>query len=105
MNRQEERTSRWLSVTAVIGWVLANGLDVLSALFAVQFGKVFPFARNHPAEYFVIYAGIRLLGTLAVWLLAAAAGRRWSSLSTTVWSALTACALATAIAAWWRLYS
>ena len=105
MNRQEVRTSWWLSATAVIAWVLANGLDVLSVLFAVRFGNVFPCVRNHPAEYLVIYAGIQLLGTLAVWLMAAAAGRRWSSVSTTVWSALTACALATAIAAWWRLYS
>jgi hypothetical protein len=85
--------------------MLANGLDVLSVLFAVRFGNTFSFARNHPAEYFVIYAGVRLLGMLAVWLLTACVGKRWPSTSMTVWSALTACALVTSIAAWWRLYS
>jgi uncharacterized membrane-anchored protein len=104
MSEQGMGMSRWLAVTATAGWLLANGLDVLAALFAVQYGSTFSFARHHPAEYFLIYAGMRLLGTLAVWLLAASAGKRWKSVSTTVWSALTACALVTAVAAWWRLY-
>jgi hypothetical protein len=104
MDRQVNRTLRWLAATATGGWLLANGLDVLGVLFAVRYGNAFMFARHHAAAYFLIYAGMRLLGTLAVWLLAASVGKRWSEVSTTVWSALTACALVTAVAAWWRLY-
>ena len=104
MNRRETGMLLWLSITAVAAWVLANGLDVLSALYSVRFGSTFALARYHPAEAFLIYAGMRLLGTMAVWLLVASVSRRWSSVSRIVWSALTACALVTAIAAWWRLY-
>ena len=102
--KREARTSWLLAGTAVIAWLLANGLDVLSVLFVVQFGGMFAFARHRPAEFLVIYAGMRLLGTLAVSLLAAFVGKRWPSASMAVWSALTAGALVTAVAAWWRLY-
>ncbi len=104
MKRRELRMLLWLAVTAVVAWVLANGLDVLSVLYSVRFGNTFVFARYHPAEYFLIYAGMRFLGTLAVWLLVVSASKRWPYMSRIAWSALTACALVTAIAAWWRLY-
>ena len=104
MNRRETRMLVWLSISAVAAWVLANGLDVLSVLFSVRFGNTVALARRHPAEAFLIYAGMRMLGTMAVWLLVVSVSRRWPSLSRIVWSALTAWALVTAIAAWWRLY-
>lgn len=88
---------------AIAAWGLSNGLDVLSVLFAIRLGG-FPLARYHPSEFFLIYAGMRLLGTLAVTLVVALVNKHWSSLSRTVWSALTACALMTAIVAWWRLH-
>jgi hypothetical protein len=47
---------------------------------------------------------MRLLGTMALWLLVASASKRWPFASRIAWSALTACALVTAFAAWWRLY-
>jgi hypothetical protein len=104
VSRRERWISRWVSATAVVAWVLANGLDVVSMLFAVQFGGLLTFSRYHPAESFLIYAGMRLLGTLAVLLVVIWVSRRWSSMSSTVWSALTAGALVTALVAWWRLY-
>jgi hypothetical protein len=83
---------------------LANGLDVLSVLYVLQFGSAWSFVRYHPAESFLIYAGMRLLGTLGVLLLAIWVTKHWTSAFRTAWGALTVCALATAIAAWWRLY-
>jgi hypothetical protein len=104
MNRRETGMLLLLSITAVVAWVLANGLDVLSVLYSVQLGNTFAFTRYHPAEFFLIYAGMRMLGTMAVWLLVVSASKRWPSVSRIAWSALTGCALITAIAAWWRLY-
>ena len=104
MNRRETGILLWLSITAVAAWVLANGLDVLSVLYSVRLGNTFTLVRTHPAEVFMIYAGMRMLGTMAVWLLVVSVSRRWPSMSRIVWSALTGCALVTAIAAWWRLY-
>jgi hypothetical protein len=104
VEKRKAWTSWLLAGTAVIAWLLANGLDVLSVLFVVRFGGIFALARHRPAEFLVIYAGMRLLGTLAVFLLAAFVGKRWPFMSMSVWSALTAGALVTAIAAWWRLY-
>ena len=104
MSRRETRMLLCLAVTAVVGWVLANGLDVLSVFYSVRFGNTLVLTRYHPAEYFLIYAGMRLLGTLATWLLVVSVSKRWPFMSRIVWSALTACALVTAIAAWWRLY-
>lgn len=87
-----------------MAWVLANGLDVLSVLYVLQFGSVWSFVRYHPAESFLIYAGMRLLGTLCVILLVFWVAKRWPSVFRAAWGALTVCALMTAIAAWWRLY-
>ncbi len=103
MTRREVWAARWVAVTAIVAWGLSNGLDVISVLFAIRFGGI-PGARYHPSEFFLIYAGMRLLGTLAVILVVAFVNRHWASVSRTVWSALTACALMTAIVAWWRLH-
>jgi hypothetical protein len=96
--------SRGLVVTATVAWVLANALDILSVLFAVQLGGVFAFARYHPGEYLIIYAGLRALGALVIVLLVLSVSRHWPAISNIVWSALTVCALVTAAAAWWRVY-
>ena len=87
-----------------MAWILANGLDVLSMLYVLQFGSTWSFARYHPAESFLIYAGMRFLGTLGVLLLAIWVTKHWTSVLRTTWGALTICALVTAIVAWWRLY-
>jgi hypothetical protein len=94
----------WASITSLLAWVLANGLDVYSVLILVQAGRRMVFAQHHPAESFLIYAGLRLLGTMALPLAVVSSNRRWPSASRAAWGALTACALATAAAAWWRLY-
>jgi hypothetical protein len=52
----------------------------------------------------VIYGLLRLLIALAVPLGFASAARRWPRTTLAVWGALTLCALATAAAAWFRLY-
>jgi len=91
-------------MTSLLAWVLANVLDLFSVLVLVQGGGRMAFARHHPAEAFLIYAGLRLLGTAALPLAVVAAGRRWPSMARTAWGVLTVCALATAAAAWWRLY-
>jgi hypothetical protein len=104
--------SRWrpgwrsvlVSVTSLLAWVLANGLDVLSVLVFLQNGGQMVFARYHPAEGFLIYAGLRALGTMALPLAVVSAGTRWPSASRAAWGAMTMCALGTAVAAWWRLY-
>jgi hypothetical protein len=93
------------AVTSVLAWVLANGLDLLSITLAIQSGNRFAFGRPRPAEWFVVYAGLRVLLTLAACLMAAYVSKRWSSSSRAVWAVLTALALVTAVAAWWRLYS
>jgi hypothetical protein len=92
------------SLLSLLAWVLANVLDVLSVLALVRGGGRMVFARYHPAESFLLYAGLRFLGTLALPLALLSIGRRWPSTSRAAWGALTACALATAAAAWWRLY-
>lgn len=93
-----------LTITAVCAWWVANGLDVLSMLFVLEYGGGPGILRYHPAEFFMIYAGLRLLGTLAVWLAVVSVSRRWPVSANAAWSGMTACALVTAIAAWWRLY-
>jgi hypothetical protein len=104
VRRQRDWLAWWTAITTLLAWVLANGLDVFSVLILVQSGGRLAFARFRPAESFVIYAGLRVLGTLAVSLGVVSASRRWPSVSRAAWGALTACALATAAAAWWRLY-
>jgi len=104
MSRREDWISQWTTVTAVVAWVLANGLDVFSMFLTLQFGGQLAFARHHPAEHFVIYVGMRMLGTLAFYLSIVFVSKRWPSASGTVWGALTACALVTVAFAWWRLY-
>jgi hypothetical protein len=93
-----------VSLLSLLAWVLANGLDVLSVLALVRAGERMILARHHPAESFLLYAGFRFLGTLALPLAVLSVSKRWPSLSRAAWGALTACALATAAAAWWRLY-
>jgi hypothetical protein len=105
-----DRVSRWTAITALLAWVLANGLDVFSVLWIVQEGGRLALARSdvvylhRPAEFFLIYAGMRFLGTLAVSLGVMSVSKRWPFLWRAAWGALTACALATAAGAWWRLY-
>ena len=94
----------WAAATSLLAWLLANALDVFSVLVLVQAGGRMAIARHHPAESFLIYAGLRFLGTAALPLVVVSAGRRWPSVSRAAWGALTVCALATAAAAWWRLY-
>ena len=104
MDRRQALVSSAIAGSAAVAWVLANGLDVLSVLYVLQFGSAWSFVRYHPAESFLIYAGMRLLGTLGVILLVVWVTKRWRSVFRTAWGALTVCALVTAIAAWWRLY-
>ena len=102
------RERKWVSVGAslasLLAWILANALDVFAVLALVQAGGRLAFARNHPAEWFLIYAGLRFLGTAALPLAVVSASRHWPLSSRAAWGALTACALVTAAAAWWRLY-
>lgn len=104
MDARETLVSRLVAGTAVLSWALANGLDVLSVLFAIQFGGSLAIAPYHPAEAFLIYAGLRLLGTLGVALAVVFVSKRWPSASSAAWAALTAWAFVTAIVAWVRLY-
>ena len=94
---------RLVAITGSAAWVLANGLDVVSMLIAIQMGSRLPTMPFHPAESFLLYAGLRLLGTIAVWLAVLAIGRRWPALRGSTWSGLTALAQVTAIGAWWRI--
>jgi len=96
--------SGWAVGSSLLAWAMANLLDAFSVLAMVQAGGRMVWARNHPAEAVVIYALLRLLITLAVPLGFVSAGRRWPQLARAIWGALTVCALATAAAAWWRLY-
>jgi hypothetical protein len=96
---------RLLAATAVLTWALANGVDVLSMLFLVQIGGVaFPSARLRPAEFFLVYAGFRLLGAIAVGLAIVFVTKHWPAVRSAAWSALTAFSLVTAVTAWLRLY-
>ena len=107
---QKER--RWMStltiITAAIAWLLANGLDVVSMFIFVQLGGRLTLASGtmlrHPVEFVLLYAGIRLLGTLAGCLGAAFAGKHWPAAAQVFWNALTVCAMITAVIAWLRLY-
>jgi hypothetical protein len=94
---------RLVAVSGFTAWVVANGLDVLSMFSAIRTGARFALMPYHPAESFLLYAGFRLLGTIGVWLAIVVVGRRWPELRSSAWSALTAFALLTAIAAWWRV--
>jgi hypothetical protein len=104
VRHKEDWVSWWTAFTSHVAWILANVLDVYSVLLIVQSGRRLAYAPHHPAESFLIYAGLRALGTLAVSLGALSAGRHWPWSARAVWGALTACASVTAVAAWWRLY-
>jgi hypothetical protein len=104
VNRQRAWVSNAIAGSSITAWFLANGLDILSVLYGLQFGGSWSFLRYHPAESFLIYAGLRLLGTLAIVLLVVWITKRWASVFRAAWGGLTVCALTTAIAAWWRLY-
>ena len=101
---QQRLVPRLVAITGSTAWFLANGLDAFSMLLAVQVGSRLPAMPFHPAESFLLYAGFRLLGTIAVWLAVMAVGNRWPALRGSGWSGLTALALVTAIGAWWRIY-
>lgn len=101
--RQAPSMPRLLAASAVLTWILANGMDVLSMFSAVQVGAGFAFARIRPAEFLLIYTGLRVLGAIAIVLLVLFVAKHWPALRSTAWSALTAFALVTALAAWWRL--
>jgi hypothetical protein len=103
MSKQALWMPRLLAASAALTWVLANGMDILSMLSVVQLGGGFAFARYRPAEFLLIYAGLRGLGTIAIVLLILFVAKHWDALRSTAWSALTAFALVTALAAWWRL--
>ena len=103
VDAQRDWVATATAATAVSAWLLSNGLDVVSVLLALQSGEQFVFARFHTAEFFVIYADMRMLGTIAVLLMALSASKRWPSVRRITWAALTICALVTALAAWWRL--
>ncbi len=102
-SRQARWMPRLLAASAALTWVLANGMDVLSMFLVVQVGGGFAFARFRPAEFLLIYSGLRVLGTIAIVLLVLFVDKHWPALRSTAWSALTAFALVTALAAWWRL--
>jgi hypothetical protein len=104
VRRRGDVGALWASITSLLAWVLANGLDVFSVLILVQAGRQMVLARHHPAESFLVYAGLRLLGTMALPLAVVSSSKHWPSASRAAWGTLTACALATAVAAWWRLY-
>ena len=104
MRQQRDWVSWWTACTSHVAWILANTLDVYSVLLLVQSGGRLAFAPHHPAESFLIYAGLRVLGTSAVSLGVLSVSGRWPWAARTAWGALTACAGVTAVAAWWRLY-
>jgi hypothetical protein len=94
---------RLLIASAALTWVLANGMDVLSMFLVVQLGGGLAFAHFRPAEFLLIYFGLRVLGAIAIVLLVLFVNKHWPALRSTAWSALTAFALVTALVAWWRL--
>lgn len=104
MHQHTDWVSWWTAVTSHVAWILANALDVYSVLLIVQSGVRLAFAPHHPAESFLIYAGLRVLGTAAVSLGVLSVSRHWPWADRAAWGALTACAGVTAVAAWWRLY-
>jgi hypothetical protein len=101
--RGELAAAGWLVGVSVIAWLLANVLDVSSAVAMVQSGEQLAWARGHPSEGILIYALLRVLLALAVPLCAASVGRRWPWMARGAWAALSLCTLVTAAAAWWRL--
>ena len=104
MPQQWDWVAWWTAFTSHMVWILANALDVYSVLCFVQSGGRLAFAPHHPAESFLIYAGLRVLGTLAVSLGVLSVSQRWPWAARAAWGALTACSLVTAVAAWWRLF-
>ena len=97
-------TLNWTVFSSLLAWTMANLLDVFSVWAVVHTGGRLVWARQHPAEGFVIYGLLRLLVALAIPLGVASASRRWPGNARAVWGALTLCALVTAATAWWRLY-
>jgi hypothetical protein len=102
---QSKRLAYAMAATSVLAWVLANVLDVYTVFVLVRTGRRLALFPLHPAEAFLIYAGLRLLLTLAFPLGVLLVSHRWPWTSKAIWNALTAGALATVAAAWWRLYS
>jgi len=102
-SRQALWMPRLLAASAALTWVLANGMDVLSMFLVVQLGGSFAFVRSRPAEFLLIYFGLRVLGAIAIVLLVLFVNKHWPALRSTAWSALTAFALVAALVAWWRL--
>jgi drug/metabolite transporter (DMT)-like permease len=92
------------AIVAAIAWGSANGLDVWTLYVVLERGGQLAIARHHPAAILIIYAGMRLLGTFAIYLTVLLAGRLWPSSSKAAWSALVGCSLVTAALACWRLY-
>lgn len=93
-------------VTALLAWLLANGLDILTMLLMARSGlQLLLFGGmmlHRPAEFFLLYAGMRLLLTLAVGLLALWADKHWPVAAVVLWNVLTFCSLVTAVLAWLR---
>jgi hypothetical protein len=108
MDKKRNWIVPFTTITAVIAWALANGLDVISMSWFVREGGQLilgrQIIRHHPAEFVVLYAGMRMLGTLAVYLSALFIEKHWPSISQTLWGTLTACSLMTAVVAWWRVW-
>ena len=108
VRREKNWIKKLTAITAITAWILANGLDMLSVLLFLQLGRQLAFAgsmaKYHPTEFVLIYAGMRTLGTLAMWLIVAFVEKHWASISHIFWNALTACALVTAVAAWLRIF-
>ena len=105
MTRRTVWVPRLLAATAMLTWALANGVDIFSVLFLVQTGGLaLPVARLRPAEFFLAYAGLRLLGAIAVALAIPFVSKHWPAARSAAWSGLTAFSLVTTLAAWLRLY-
>lgn len=101
---RKDRLAGWAAVAAVVAWMLANALDVLSMLLYLQMGGTWPpVARRHPAAFLVIYATMRVLLAIAAWLGTLLASRLYPLATRAAWGTLTVCSLATVVAAWWRL--
>lgn len=104
MHRRRDWIELGTAIAGAIAWGLANGLDVYTLFAVLQQGAQLVVGRHHPAEYLIIYAGLRLLGALAVYLAVLLANRLWPANSRAAWGALTGCTTITTALALWRLY-
>lgn len=94
-------------VIALVTWTLANGLDIVSMFLFIRLGYR-PLLSNslvglHPVEFVLLYAGLRVLGTIAAGLMALWVEKHWSPKTSAFWAALIVAALLTALFAWLRL--